>query len=71
MAATRATGAAGVWFKAQLYTLRGQPALARAYADSARLAYQASLRETPDDAQQHALLGVALAFPGASGRGDS
>jgi eukaryotic-like serine/threonine-protein kinase len=49
---------------AHLYALRGQPALARAYADSARLAYQATMRETPDDAQQHALLGVALAFLG-------
>jgi eukaryotic-like serine/threonine-protein kinase len=49
---------------AQLYTLRGQPALARAYADSARVAYQANLRDAPHDGQQHALLGVAFAYLG-------
>jgi tetratricopeptide (TPR) repeat protein len=44
--------------------MRGQPALARAFADSARLAYEKSIQETPDDGQQHALLGVSLAFLG-------
>jgi Flp pilus assembly protein TadD len=49
---------------AQLYTMRGQPAAARAYADSARVAFEAAIREAPDDAQQHVLLGVSLAFLG-------
>jgi tetratricopeptide (TPR) repeat protein len=56
--------AAWALVRAQLYSIRGQSALARAYADSARIAYERGTRVAPDDAQQHALLGVALAFLG-------
>ncbi len=59
-------GDRGNWglVNAQLYTMRGQPALARAFADTARLAYEAAIQAAPDDPQQHALLGVSLAFLG-------
>jgi len=59
-------GDRGNWglVNAQLYTWRGQPALARAYADTARIGYEKAIREAPDEAQQHALLGVSLAFLG-------
>jgi serine/threonine-protein kinase len=50
--------------RTQLHALRGETALARAYADSARLAYQETIRTAPDDAQQYGLLGLALAFQG-------
>ncbi len=49
---------------AQTHALRGNTALARAYADSARLAYEAQVREAPQEALLHALLGVALAYLG-------
>ena len=49
---------------AQLHALRGQSALARAFADSARMAYEKSIAAVPDDGQQHALLGLTLAFQG-------
>jgi TolB-like protein/Flp pilus assembly protein TadD len=49
---------------AQLYAMRGQPALSRAYADSAQLAYEKSIRAEPNDAQQRALRGLSLAFLG-------
>src|SRR5262249_7830372 len=39
-------------------------AKARTYADSARLAFEDHVRATPNDAQQHSLLGVALAILG-------
>jgi Flp pilus assembly protein TadD len=48
----------------QLHAMRGQPALARAYADSARMAYEEHIAVEPNDPQQHAFLGVALAFLG-------
>ena len=59
-------GDRGNWglVNAQLYAMLGQPELARAFADSARIAYEQSIREAPNDGQQHALLGVALAFLG-------
>ena len=59
-------GDRGNWglVNAQLYTMQGQPALARAFADTARLGYEAAIQAAPDDAQQHALLGVSLAFLG-------
>jgi serine/threonine-protein kinase len=59
-------GDRGSWglVNAQLYAMRGQPAAARAYADSARVAFEAAIQEAPDDAQQHALLAVSLAFLG-------
>ncbi|HEY7614775.1 MAG TPA: protein kinase [Gemmatimonadales bacterium] len=59
-------GDRGNWglVNAQLYAMQGQPARARAFADTARVAYEAAIRQAPDDAQQHALLGVSLAFLG-------
>jgi serine/threonine-protein kinase len=50
--------------RAQTYQLRGNPAQARIYADSARLAFEAQLRATPDDGQRHVLRGLALAYVG-------
>jgi tetratricopeptide (TPR) repeat protein len=49
---------------AQTYALRGNTALARAYADSARRVLEASLRDVPQDAPTHAYLGLALAYTG-------
>jgi serine/threonine-protein kinase len=49
---------AGTWL------LRGDTARARAYADSARVAGAAHIREVPGDAQLHALQGTALAILG-------
>jgi tetratricopeptide (TPR) repeat protein len=49
---------------AQAHALRGESALARAYADSARLVFEAQVREDPEDAPLHALLGVTLGYLG-------
>jgi serine/threonine protein kinase/Flp pilus assembly protein TadD len=49
---------------AQTYHLRGNPAQARVYADSARLATEEQLRATPDDGQLHVFQGLALAYLG-------
>ncbi len=49
---------------AETHALRGDSALARAYADSARLAYEARLRDLPEDAATHTYLGLALAYLG-------
>jgi tetratricopeptide (TPR) repeat protein len=49
---------------AQTYHFRGNDAKARAYADSARLGFEEHLRATPEDAQQHGLLGLSLAYLG-------
>ena len=46
------------------YALQGEGARARAYADSARAAFEDQVRATPDNAQLHSLLGVALAYLG-------
>ncbi|HET8834827.1 MAG TPA: tetratricopeptide repeat protein, partial [Gemmatimonadales bacterium] len=56
----------GAWGNtlASTYALRGDQARARAYADSARQAFEAALVNAPDDAQTHAVLGVALAYMG-------
>ena len=56
----------GAWgiVRAQTYWLRQDPARARVYADSARLAFDEQLRATPDDAQRHVLRGLALAYLG-------
>jgi len=56
----------GVWslVRTELYHLRGDSARALAYADSARLALAAQSRAAPEDAQRHAILGVALAYLG-------
>jgi tetratricopeptide (TPR) repeat protein len=57
----RAPWAAVLW---QLHAMRGQPALARAYADSARMAYEANIAAEPNDPQRHVFLGLSLAFLG-------
>lgn len=49
---------------AQTHGLRGNGAKSRAYADSARQAIVAQLEATPNDAQLHVLLGLALAYMG-------
>jgi len=49
---------------AQTYALRGDQVRAHIYADSARIAFEDHLRAAPNDAQQHALLGLALAYLG-------
>jgi serine/threonine-protein kinase len=49
---------------AQTYWLRGEKALARAYADSSRMAEDKVLRDTPDNAQQLIFRGLALAYMG-------
>jgi TolB-like protein len=51
----------------QVYHQRGDAARARVYADSARLALEAQLRETPGDAQRQTLRGLALAYLGRKG----
>jgi serine/threonine-protein kinase len=50
--------------RAQIYHLRGNQALVRAYADSARLANEEQLRAAPNDAQRHAFRGLSLAYLG-------
>jgi tetratricopeptide (TPR) repeat protein len=50
--------------RAQLHALRGDQALARAYADTARIEFERNLREAPQDAQQHVLRGLMLAYLG-------
>jgi serine/threonine-protein kinase len=50
--------------RAETYALRGNQALARTYADSARLASEAELRASPNDSQRHFLRGLALAYLG-------
>jgi TolB-like protein len=49
---------------AETYALRGDFQHARIYADSARIAFGIVLASTPEDAQSHAELGVALAILG-------
>jgi tetratricopeptide (TPR) repeat protein len=49
---------------AETHARRGDSALARAYADSARLTYEARLRDLPEDAPTHTYLGLALAYLG-------
>jgi TolB-like protein/tRNA A-37 threonylcarbamoyl transferase component Bud32/Tfp pilus assembly protein PilF len=50
--------------RAQTYDLRGNQKQARVYADSARLAYDAQLRATPEDGVRHVFRGLALAYLG-------
>lgn len=56
----------GAWALALAAThhLRGNAAETRAYGDSAQLAYEQLLRNTPDDSYLLALYGVALAYAG-------
>jgi serine/threonine-protein kinase len=49
---------------AETHALRGDPALARAYADSARIVYESRLREVPQNEITHSYLGLALAYMG-------
>ena len=49
---------------AQTYALRGDTVKARAYADSARVAYEAQVRDVPENGTPHALLGVMLGYLG-------
>jgi tetratricopeptide (TPR) repeat protein len=49
---------------AQAHAFQGNMAKARAYADSARRAVESQLLDTPEDAERHALLGLALAYRG-------
>ena len=62
----REWAARGVWgiVLAQTYALRGNRAKARVYADSARLAMEQQLQVTPQDAERHVFLGLALAYMG-------
>jgi serine/threonine-protein kinase len=59
-------GDRGTWgiVRASTYYLRGNKPLARAYADSARLGIEETLKATPDDAQRLVFLGLSLAFLG-------
>jgi eukaryotic-like serine/threonine-protein kinase len=50
--------------RAQALQFRGDGAGARIYADSARLAFEERIRNTPDDAQSHIFLGLAQAYLG-------
>ena len=49
---------------AGVYEVDGDRRRAAAYGDSARAAIEQQLKATPEDAQRHALLGVALAYMG-------
>ncbi|MEX0880107.1 MAG: hypothetical protein WD451_10305, partial [Thermoanaerobaculia bacterium] len=49
---------------AQTASLRGDAERARQYAEAARAAAEAQLRDAPEDATRHVLLGLALAFLG-------
>jgi tetratricopeptide (TPR) repeat protein len=59
-------GDEGVWAicLAQAYALNGDAANVRIHADKARKAFEEQLRATPEDAQRHFDLGLALAFLG-------
>ena len=49
---------------AQTASLRGDAEKVRQYAEAARAAAEAQLRDAPEDATRHVLLGLALAFLG-------
>ena len=49
---------------AQAYALKGDAANVRTYAEEARRAFEEQLRATPQDAQRHVELGLALAYLG-------
>jgi serine/threonine-protein kinase len=50
--------------RAQLYHLRGDRTRTAIYADSARLGFEEHSRETPEDPQLHAFIGLAQAYLG-------
>jgi serine/threonine-protein kinase len=49
---------------AQTHGYRGDQARARVYADSARIAFEEQLRDTPEDAQLRVIYGLTLAYLG-------
>jgi TolB-like protein/thioredoxin-like negative regulator of GroEL len=51
---------------AQINHYRGNTALSRAYADTARAAFEAQLKGTPNDVQRRVLRALALAYAGRS-----
>jgi eukaryotic-like serine/threonine-protein kinase len=59
-------GNRGVWalVRAQTYALRGDSAKARAYADSARTVFASQLQASPDNAELHVRMGLALGYLG-------
>ncbi|HKT59990.1 MAG TPA: protein kinase, partial [Gemmatimonadales bacterium] len=59
-------GDRGTWgiIQAQTYYVRGDQARSRIYADSALQGIEAVLRDTPNDPQRRAFLGLALAYLG-------
>ena len=59
-------GDAGTWglALAGIYEMEGDRRRVAAYADSARAALEQQLTATPEDAQRHSILGVALAYMG-------
>jgi tetratricopeptide (TPR) repeat protein len=61
-------GDRGTWgiVRASTWYLRGDRAMARVYADSARLGFEETLKATPDDGQRRAFLGLSLAYLGRS-----
>jgi tetratricopeptide (TPR) repeat protein len=58
----------GAWgiVKAQTEWLRGDRASTRAWGDTASAEFAAQLRGAPDDAQEHVLHALALAYAGSS-----
>jgi TolB-like protein/tetratricopeptide (TPR) repeat protein len=56
----------GTWARClnQAYALKRDAANVRAYAEEARQAFEEQLRATPDNAQRHVVLGLALAYLG-------
>ncbi len=56
----------GIWARClnQAYALERDTANVRAYAEEARQAFEKQLLETPDSAQRHVALGLALAYLG-------
>ena len=66
MSADAFDGDRAVWglVQAELHHLKGDARRTAAFADSARAAATAQSRAAPEDAQRHALLGVALAYLG-------
>ncbi|MGH7628152.1 MAG: TPR end-of-group domain-containing protein, partial [Gemmatimonadales bacterium] len=59
-------GDAGIWglALAGAYEVHGDMKRARAYADSARIAFEQQLKANPDEPQRLVLLGVSLAYLG-------
>jgi tetratricopeptide (TPR) repeat protein len=59
-------GDRGTWgiVLTQTHALRGDAAETRAYADSARVALEAQLKDTPGDPQRRVFLGMVLAYLG-------